>query len=119
MAVLIYDVSRWGDSKMWTRAPIMSTHVVKPGLRSPTVLSLSQMMARPSPLATLIKGLKRAMAAEYSRELSAKVFKAQCRLTAAGFKQGGSAGYGLWRQSLSRWSNPTFTTNWGTEEPAY
>ena len=38
------------DSKMSTRVPITSTHVVKPALRSPTVLSLSQMMARPSRL---------------------------------------------------------------------
>lgn len=41
------------------------------------------------------------MAAEYSRELSAKVHHAQCRLTAAGFKQGGSAGYGLRRLCVS------------------
>ena len=35
------------DSKMSTRVPITSTHAVKPALRSPTVLSLSQMMAPP------------------------------------------------------------------------
>jgi hypothetical protein len=52
-------------------------------------------------LATVLKSLKRAMAAEYSRELSSKVFRAQCRFTLAGYKQGGSAGYGLRRMAVS------------------
>ncbi len=46
---------------------------------------------------TIFKTLKRAMAGEYSRELSAKVFKGQCRLIETGFRQGGVAGYGLRR----------------------
>jgi hypothetical protein len=37
------------------------------------------------------------MAAEYSRDLSAKVFAGHCRLTELGFRQGGTAGYGLRR----------------------
>mgnify|MGYP006201013309 CR=1 FL=1 len=44
---------------------------------------------------------KRAMAGEYSRELSAKVFAGQCRLIELGFRQGGPAGYGL-RISMHR-----------------
>jgi glycine/D-amino acid oxidase-like deaminating enzyme len=44
---------------------------------------------------TIVKGIKRAMAGEYSRELSAKVFAGQCRLIEMGFRQGGPAGYGL------------------------
>ena len=40
---------------------------------------------------------KRAMAGEYSRELSAKVFAGQCRLIEMGFRQGGPAGFGLRR----------------------
>jgi hypothetical protein len=31
-------------------------------------------------VAAIVKGVKRAMAGEYSRELSAKVFAGQCRL---------------------------------------
>jgi DNA invertase Pin-like site-specific DNA recombinase len=97
--VLVYDVSRWGrfqdvDESAYyeyacRKAGIMVSYCAEPFTNDG------------SPLATLLKGLKRAMAAEYSRELSAKVFRAQCRLTAAGFKQGGSAGYGLRRQCLS------------------
>ncbi len=37
------------------------------------------------------------MAGEYSRELSAKVFQGACRLIQLGFKQGGTAGFGLRR----------------------
>lgn len=42
--------------------------------------------------------MKRAMAGEYSRELSTKVFAGQCRLIREGYRQGGPAGYGLRRQ---------------------
>ena len=48
-------------------------------------------------MSTIVKGVKRAMAGEYSRELSAKVFAGQCRLIELGFRQGGPAGYGLRR----------------------
>ncbi|MGC5204439.1 recombinase family protein, partial [Klebsiella pneumoniae] len=50
-----------------------------------------------STVSTIVKGVKRAMAGEYSRELSAKVFAGQCRLIELGFRQGGPAGYGLRR----------------------
>ncbi len=46
---------------------------------------------------SIIKNVKRAMAAEYSRELSKKVYAGQCRLIEKGFRQGGHAGYGLRR----------------------
>ena len=42
-----------------------------------------------SPVSTIVKGVKRAMAGEYSRELSAKVFAGQCRLIELGYRQGG------------------------------
>ncbi len=50
-----------------------------------------------SPVSTIVKGVKRAMAGEYSRELSAKVFAGQCRLIEIGYRQGGPAGFGLRR----------------------
>ncbi len=46
---------------------------------------------------TIIKSMKRAMAGEYSRELSVKVFSGQCRLITLGFRQGGPAGYQIVR----------------------
>jgi hypothetical protein len=50
--------------------------------------------------------MKRAMAGEYSRELSAKVFTGQCRLITLGFRQGGPAGYGLRRQLVDEHRAP-------------
>src|SRR3546814_14007934 len=55
-----------------------------------------------SPVSTIVKGVKRAMAGEYSRELSGKVFAGQCRLIERGYRQGGAAGYGLRRRSEER-----------------
>lgn len=52
------------------------------------------------PVATIVKSVKRAMAGEYSRELSNKVFIGQCRLIERGFRQGGAAGFGLRRVLL-------------------
>jgi hypothetical protein len=42
------------------------------------------------------------MAGEYSRELSAKVFKGQCRLIELGYRQGGAPGYGLRRMLINQ-----------------
>ena len=42
----------------------------------------------------VIKGVKRAMAGEHSREFSAKVFIGQSRLIELGFRQGGLAAHG-------------------------
>src|SRR3546814_8796436 len=39
-----------------------------------------------SPVSTIVKGVKRAMAGEYSRELSNKVFAGQCRLIERGHR---------------------------------
>jgi hypothetical protein len=54
-----------------------------------------------SPTSTIVKSVKRAMAGEYSRELSVKVFAGQCRLIELGYRQGGPAGFGLRRALLN------------------
>src|SRR5262249_25136196 len=55
-----------------------------------------------APTSTIIKSVKRAMAGEYSRELSAKVFKGQCRLIELGYRQGGAPGFGLRRMLINQ-----------------
>src|SRR5438874_12602293 len=94
-AILVYDVSRWGrfqdaDESAYyeyicRRAKIAVHYCAE------------QFENDGSPISTIVKGVKRAMAGEYSRELSAKVFIGQCRLIELGFRQGGSPGYGLRR----------------------
>ena len=59
-----------------------------------------------SPVSTIVKGVKRAMAGEYSRELSSKVFAGQCRLIEMGYRQGGPAGYGLRRVLIDEKGEP-------------
>ena len=54
------------------------------------------------PVSTIVKGVKRAMAGEYSRELSVKVFAGQCRLIELGYRQGGPPGYGLRRRLIDQ-----------------
>ena len=94
-AILVYDVSRWGrfqdaDESAYyeyvcRRAKIQVHYCAE------------QFENDGSPISTIVKGVKRAMAGEYSRELSAKVFVGQCRLIELGFRQGGAPGFGLRR----------------------
>jgi len=66
-----------------------------------------------SPYASLLKSMKRVMAAEYSRELSEKVFAAQSRFIGMGFKQGGHAGFGLRRLALKACGTPRAVLEYG------
>jgi len=93
--ILVYDVSRWGrfqdaDESAYyeyiCRRAKIEVHYCG-----------EQFENDGSPISTIVKGVKRAMAGEYSRELSAKVFIGQCRLIELGYHQGGSAGFGLRR----------------------
>ena len=97
--VLVYDVSRWGRFQDVDESAYYEYACRRAGIA--VAYCAEPFTNDGSPLAAVLKGLKRAMAAEYSRELSAKVFRAQCRLTEAGFKQGGLAGYGLRRVVIS------------------
>lgn len=97
--LLVYDISRWGRFQDVDESAYYEYTCRRAGI---AVAYCAEPFSNDgSPLAAVLKGLKRAMAAEYSRELSAKVFRAQCRLTEAGFKQGGLAGYGLRRIAIS------------------
>jgi len=93
--ILVYDVSRWGRFQDADESAYYEYICKRAGI-------VVQYCAEPfendgSPVATIVKGVKRAMAGEYSRELSAKVFAGQCRLIEHGYRQGGAAGYGLRR----------------------
>ena len=102
--VLVYDVSRWGRFQDVDESAYYEYACRRAGIA--VAYCAEPFTNDGSPLAAVLKGLKRAMAAEYSRELSAKVFRAQCRLTEAGFKQGGLAGYGLRRIVISAAGQP-------------
>src|ERR1035437_5372436 len=97
--ILVYDVSRWGRFQdadesayyeyLCRRAKIDVHYCAE------------QFENDGSPVSTIVKGVKRAMAGEYSRELSTKVFIGQCRLIELGFRQGGHAGFGYRRVMIN------------------
>ena len=93
--VLVYDVSRWGRFQDADEAAFYEYKLKRKGILVTYVAE--QFENDGSPVSTIVKGVKRAMAGEYSRELSNKVFAGQCRLIELGFRQGGPAGYGLRR----------------------
>ena len=98
--ILVYDVSRWGrfqdvDESAYyeyrcKQAKMDIHYCAEPFANDGSISS------------ALLKTLKRTMAGEFSRELSAKVFAGQCRMVERGFRQGGSAGFGLRRLLVDR-----------------
>lgn len=93
--ILVYDVSRWGRFQDMDESAHYEFLCKSTGI---PVHYCSELFANDLALPNLImKALKRTMAGEYSRELSAKVIAGQRRIAKLGFKQGGAAGYGLRR----------------------
>ena len=99
-AILVFDISRWGRFQNSDEAAHYEYLCTKAGVR--VVYCAEPFENDGTPLATIVKGVKRSMAAEYSRELSAKVFAGQCRLIRLGFHQGGTPGYGLRRALIDQ-----------------
>ena len=98
--VLVYDVSRWGRFQDADESAYYEYVCKRAGI---AVHYCAEQFANDgSPVSTIVKGVKRAMAGEYSRELSAKVFAGQCRLIELGYRQGGIAGYGLRRMRVDQ-----------------
>jgi len=93
--ILVYDISRWGRFQDADESAYYEYICRRAGIQ--VAYCAEQFENDGSPVSTIVKGVKRAMAGEYSRELSAKVFAGQCRLIELGFRQGGPAGYGLRR----------------------
>ncbi|WP_369928439.1 recombinase family protein [Xanthomonas sp. NCPPB 2632] len=93
--VLVLDVSRWGRFQNIDEAAFYEFVCWQGGVR---VLYVAEPFDNDgSPFSMVFKGLKRAMAAEYSRELSAKTAAGQRHLAQLGYRQGAIAGYGLRR----------------------
>jgi DNA invertase Pin-like site-specific DNA recombinase len=97
--ILVYDISRWGrfqdaDESAYYEY-VCKQHKVR-------VEYCAEMFINDGSTASvIIKNVKRAMAGEYSSELSKKVFLGQCRLIQLGYRQGGMAGFGLRRMLVN------------------
>ncbi len=102
--ILVLDVTRWGRFQDADESAYYEYLCRRAGIDVQYVAE--QFENDGSPVSTIVKGVKRAMAGEYSRELSSKVFAGQCRLIELGFRQGGPAGYGLRRVLLDEQRQP-------------
>ncbi len=98
--ILVYDVSRWGRFQDADESAFYEYTCRQAGVS--VHYCAEQFENDGSPVSTIVKGVKRAMAGEYSRELSSKVFQGACRLIHLGYKQGGTAGFGLRRMLVDQ-----------------
>lgn len=93
--ILVYDVSRWGRFQDADESAHYEFVCKRGGIK--VTYCAEQFDNDGSMLSSIVKNIKRVMAAEYSRELSAKVYAGQCRFARLGYKPCGKVGYGLVR----------------------
>jgi len=99
-SILVYDVSRWGRFQDADESAYYEYVCRRAGVS--VNYCAEQFENDGSPMSSVMKTMKRTMAGEYSRELSTKVYQGACRLIRMGFKQGGSAGFGLRRALIDQ-----------------
>jgi len=98
--LIVYDVSRWGRFPDPDEAASYELRCRQAGVQ--VHYCAEQFENDGSIGSSIIKTVKRAMAGEYSRELSVKVFAGQANLIQLGYRQGGSAGFGLRRMLVDQ-----------------
>ena len=98
--ILVYDVSRWGRFQDADESAYYEYICRRAGVS--VHYCAEQFENDGSPMSSVMKTMKRTMAGEYSRELSTKVFQGACRLIQLGYKQGGTAGFGLRRMLIDQ-----------------
>ncbi|MGT2465182.1 recombinase family protein [Mesorhizobium atlanticum] len=113
-AILVLDVSRWGRFQDTDQSAHYEFICRDAGVAV-------QYCGEPfendcSMVSTIVKNLKRVMASEYSRELSAKISRAQTQQARLGFKQGGPLPYGVRRMLISSDGRPRFLLGPGEEK---
>ena len=109
--ILVYDVSRWGRFQDADESAHYEYICRRAGI---AVHYCAEQFENDGSIgSSIIKTVKRSMAGEYSRELSAKVFHGACRLIRLGYKQGGTAGFGLRRMLIDQTGNRKGTLKLG------
>ena len=102
--LLVYDVSRWGRFQDIDESAHYEFVCKQAGIK--VAYCAEQFDNDGSMLSSIMKNLKRVMAAEYSRELSAKVHAGACRFARLGFVMGGQVGYALRRELVDEKLQP-------------
>ena len=93
--ILVYDVSRWGRFQDVDESAHYEFICKQAGIK--VAYCAEQFDNDGSMISSIVKNIKRVMAAEYSRELSAKVHAGACRFASLGFQLGGPVAYALQR----------------------
>ena len=97
--VLVYDVSRWGRFQDTDAAAYHEYHC---RLHGAEVVYVAEMFgAEVNPITAMLKGMKRAMAAEYSRDLANKARAGQHYVVSRGYQIGPLPPLGYRRCSVS------------------
>lgn len=109
--LLVFDVSRWGRFQDVDESAHYEFICRKAGIK--VAYCAEQFDNDGSLLSSIVKNIKRVMAAEFSRELSAKVYAGQCHLARLGFKMGGPICYGLERVVVDERAKPKGTLSAG------
>lgn len=102
--ILVYDVSRWGRFQDTDEAAHYEFLCRKAGV---TIHNCAEEFPNDGTLPSVIaKSFKRAMAGEFSRELSAKVSRSNRRLARPGYWMAGTPGLGLRRMLVDQHRQP-------------
>lgn len=110
--VFVYDVSRWGRFQDQDQAAYY-THLCKKYGKEVVYVSRGFPDTNNLLSSNLEISLQRYMAAEYSRQLSEKVFYGCVKVSEQGYSAGGMAVYGMARQLLDANKNPIRILNTG------
>ena len=110
-AILVYDISRWGRFQDTDEAAHYEFLCRSAGI--PVLYCAEPFNNDASVPSSIMKALKRTMAAEFSRELGVKVFAGLSRLVSSGFRAGGIPGYGMRRMLVSEIGQPKMILNTG------
>jgi DNA invertase Pin-like site-specific DNA recombinase len=94
--ILVYDVSRWGRFQDIDESAHYEFICKQNGIK--VTYCAEQFDNDGSLLSSIVKNIKRVMAAEYSRELSVKVHVGLCRIASLGFRVGPPLTFGLRRE---------------------
>src|SRR3954453_9508367 len=96
--ILVYDVSRWGRFQDVDESAHYEFVCKQNGVK--VAYCAEQFDNDGSLLSSIVKNIKRVMAAEYSRELSVKVHAGQCRIAGLGYRVGAPLTFGLRRELI-------------------
>lgn len=102
--VLVYDVSRWGRFQDVDESAHYEFVCKQKGVK--VAYCAEQFDNDGTLLSSIVKNIKRVMAAEYSRELSVKVHTGQSRIASLGYRVGGPLTFGLRRELIDESQRP-------------